>query len=463
MSTVPLDRKSSEPLNNLDARYWYLYGEAHDFSDFISRHPGGQQAICLGRGRDCTALFESYHTRLPSKELLSKYKVKPTGAATSNNVYCNNDTFTFNEEDFYHTLKRRAVQYFERNNYQHTKGGCNEIFWWIVNVLVFVVSGYFSFCMVVPIPFVSAVCAIIWGVSKSLMVIRSTHGASHYAFSNFPRFNRFVYWFNMCLVGDTPQQWTAKHVLAHHIDTNITPIDDDTMYPIKRVLSSYDRYWYHAYQHVYIWFLYFFVYLPWTISHNIKFIYGALFNHGKIYESVVECYYNSLLDYLESVSCIIVTHCIRLLPFFCLPTWTHAIIIALIAEFSSSVWFSLQFAVNHEVLETVDNGSAGHHNVTFSDKNKNRDFGAHQMITSHNYSVGFWPTLHLSGGLNYQIEHHLFPSVHYKHYPELGKIVESTAKEFNLPYTKSSSFMQGVWRHCKLLYIMGNNDKPLIQ
>ena len=79
--------------------------------------------------------------------------------------------------------------------------------------------------------------------------------------------------------------------------------------------------------------------------------------------------------------------------------------------YKNSVWFSLQFAVNHEIEEAC-NFSAS---VKEMDSvNADRDWGAHQVLTSHNYSIDSWLPLHLSGGLNYQIEHHLFPSVHFK-------------------------------------------------
>ena len=170
-------------------------------------------------------------------------------------------------------------------------------------------------------------------------------------------------------------------------DTNITPIDDDTMYPIKRVLPSLQRHWLHRFQHIYIWFLYAVVFVPWTVSHNIKFVAGLLVNGGRVYEGIVECRHDSLLDWLESVSCIAIQWGIRMVPFLCLPSWWQAIAISIIFELSSSVWFSLQFAVNHETLESVHNGSAGHHNRVFTDSNLHRDFGAHQVITSYAASL----------------------------------------------------------------------------
>lgn len=138
MSTEPLDLKSSLPLNNLNPKWWYLYGAAYDFSNFVERHPGkvsiwrptssliwiseldwptphwigGDQAISLGQGRDCTALFESYHTQLfKVKSLLRKYKVEEV-TNRRDKLSTDNYTFLFEDDGFYHCLKKvRVVLY----------------------------------------------------------------------------------------------------------------------------------------------------------------------------------------------------------------------------------------------------------------------------------------------------------------------------------------------------------------
>ena len=65
--------------------------------------------------------------------------------------------------------------------------------------------------------------------------------------------------------------------------------------------------------------------------------------------------------------------------------------------------------------------------------------------------------------LNYQIEHHLFPSVHFKHYPALSKIVQATCKEFDLPYHHSPSFLSALKKHFDTLRIMGTQDLPTMK
>jgi len=92
-------------------------------------------------------------------------------------------------------------------------------------------------------------------------------------------------------------------------------------------------------------------------------------------------------------------------------------------------------------------------------RKNDEDWGVHQVLSSHNYATDSLLALHLSGGLNLQIEHHLFPPVHYHHYPALSKIVRETCKEFGIPYVTSDSFLDALRRHNDLMKKMGSADK----
>ncbi|MGY0037784.1 fatty acid desaturase family protein [Pedobacter sp. NJ-S-72] len=61
----------------------------------------------------------------------------------------------------------------------------------------------------------------------------------------------------------------------------------------------------------------------------------------------------------------------------------------------------------------------------------------------------------LCGGLNRQIEHHLFPKICHIHYPAIGKIVKETAEEFNLPYIESITFTAALQSHYRTLRKLG--------
>jgi linoleoyl-CoA desaturase len=83
----------------------------------------------------------------------------------------------------------------------------------------------------------------------------------------------------------------------------------------------------------------------------------------------------------------------------------------------------------------------------------------HQLATTCNFAPNnrllFW----FVGGLNYQVEHHLFPDICHVHYREIAPIVKATAEEFNIPYHSKPNFLAAVLDHFKMLYVLGNTPK----
>ena len=80
------------------------------------------------------------------------------------------------------------------------------------------------------------------------------------------------------------------------------------------------------------------------------------------------------------------------------------------------------------------------------------------MENSVNFAMDspFWTGL--TGGLNFQIEHHLFPNICHIHYKKISKIVKETAAEYNLPYYSQKTFMKAVMEHAKMLRALGRNE-----
>ena len=79
----------------------------------------------------------------------------------------------------------------------------------------------------------------------------------------------------------------------------------------------------------------------------------------------------------------------------------------------------------------------------------------HQLFTTSNFSTNNRIMNWFSGGLNFQVEHHLFPDVCHVHYPAISKIVEETALEYNLPYNQNKTFVNAVGSHIRFLNSMG--------
>jgi len=264
--------------------------------------------------------------------------------------------------------------------------------------------------------------------------------------------SHLVYCLCLAFVGTSPLQWTAKHVIAHHVNTNIIPMDEDTMYPIKRVLPGLPRRYFHRFQHYYMWFLYPFTMAFWTTSNIVK-LYPFFLPQGEIFEGVTKIHFRSASDWIETFGTLGFSIFQRfVLPFLFLDVTTAFLVIGA-GEIGCSTWFALQFTVNHEIEACVRH--LNEHGTEMQGR-KQEDWGVHQVLSSHNYAPDSLWALHLSGGLNLQIEHHLFPSVHFHHYPALAKITKQTCAEFGISYTVSPTFLDALRNHFTLLKRMGH-------
>ena len=85
------------------------------------------------------------------------------------------------------------------------------------------------------------------------------------------------------------------------------------------------------------------------------------------------------------------------------------------------------------------------------------NFVIHQLHTTANFARKNLPLSWFVGGLNFQIEHHLFPNICHVHYREISTIVRDTALEFGLPYHQNTLF-GAIASHAKHLYQLGKHD-----
>jgi len=90
--------------------------------------------------------------------------------------------------------------------------------------------------------------------------------------------------------------------------------------------------------------------------------------------------------------------------------------------------------------------------------NLENNWTLHQFLTTTNFSPSNRIFSWLIGGLNYQIEHHLFPNICHVHYRNLSKIVKETTVEFGVPYNVHPNFIQAIWNHGRMLRYLGRYD-----
>lgn len=115
-----------------------------------------------------------------------------------------------------------------------------------------------------------------------------------------------------------------------------------------------------------------------------------------------------------------------------------------IAGFVLTITFQLAHTVEHTTHPTPNEAGVIDNN-----------WAIHQLNTTVDFSPKNKFLTWYMGGLNFQVEHHLFPNICHVHYPAIAKIVESTAKEYDVPYLINQTLFQAVASHYRLLQELG--------
>ena len=102
----------------------------------------------------------------------------------------------------------------------------------------------------------------------------------------------------------------------------------------------------------------------------------------------------------------------------------------------------LKKTVRYVVVENTD--------FTTTEKQKNSpkiDWAIHQIRTTSNFGTKSKWLSWILGGLNFQVEHHLFPRISHIHYPKISEIVRSTCKEYSIKYNEFPTMLGAVISH----------------
>jgi linoleoyl-CoA desaturase len=130
--------------------------------------------------------------------------------------------------------------------------------------------------------------------------------------------------------------------------------------------------------------------------------------------------------------------------------WQHVILGFVLMQMLAGLILACVFQLAH-VMHTSDYAEP-------DDANKMpNSWAVHQLLNTANFSPKSKIMSWFIGGLNYQIEHHLFPHICHVHYPQLSKIVSQTAKEYNLPYNVQPTFVKALAVHANMLKQLGKS------
>jgi linoleoyl-CoA desaturase len=249
----------------------------------------------------------------------------------------------------------------------------------------------------------------------------------------------------MNLIGANANVWRVQHNVLHHTYTNVDEGDDDINAPFfLRFTPNAKRYWIHRFQYLYIWFFYGLSTISWITTKD--FVRVTRYKGMGFFNKKGE--YRKELFKIAAWKVFYYSYAL-VLPLIMIPLPAFIIVLAFLSmHFVTGVCISLVFQTAHIVQDAVFLKPDQEGLIS-------NEWTVHQLATTSNYAPRSKVFSWLIGGLNYQVEHHLFPNVCHIHYSKLSQIVSETAKEFNVPYLVRNTFADALSDHVKMLRQLG--------
>lgn len=318
----------------------------------------------------------------------------------------------------------------------------------MVNKTVFIVGYYFTIYLIIlfggieNIPLLFVLWAVL-GLGQAFVGITVMHDFVHGSYSK-NKYIKLILEIPVIAIGVESKIWKIEHNVLHHTYPNVSGLDDDieTRF-VFRFTKDQPKKWFHKYQHLYATFIYGLLIIEWvTVKDFMK-----IFKYKKM------GFIQPGLEFISILFSVLIKKFIFFLIFLIVPM--------LYLDLSNGMVISmfLTMLVVAGVVMTIIFQTAHVLPIcTFRDKNDNferENWHIHQLMTTSNFAMDNKLLTYFFGGLNYQIEHHLFPDVSHVHYPKISTIIKNTAKEFNTPYIVHDTFRQAVIGHYSLLKELG--------
>ena len=444
----------------------YIHGVWYDFTKF--KHPGGPVALSLALHRDASALFEAHHpftSRSKLRAVLKKYEITPgserEAALSKSGILAENgpDPYTWDHKDvtghskpgedvdafevelkemvrvyFAGEAKRRGVSFLQATKatpwrwcevgmlaalYFSTVPGLVRGEWWAL--------------------FVSPLMAWVW-------LANMYHDACHFSLST-------TWWVNAALPYTTPwlcspTTWYHQHVVGHHAYPNIGRMDPDLAHAPQLLRHHESIRWRDSHvgqestaRTMFIWVV---ATLGMQVLSDMRMVSQGI--------------YNKVVPMVRLSKARIAAHVFGRAYFLAVTfVWPFVVFVhqrevpdyrrAVLFSFVPMMIFSLLFMACSQVNHLTPNTTHG----------QSKNYFRHQVQTAQDFMVHSTLAFWMSGGLNLQIEHHLFPSVCHCHLRTLQPMVADMCKKHGVGYHTAPNWIVAYRQHCEHTKEMGEN------
>lgn len=338
---------------------------------------------------------------------------------------------------FSKSLKNKTNDYFHKNNIKKT--GDRRIFLKAIILLSTFVIIYSTLIFTDLHIGLKVLCCILFGINLAAIGFNIMHDAGHNSFSENKNLNSFLS-YSLNLLGGNIYFWKLKHNIAHHTYTNVNGEDHDIEIKFMRIHQDQDLKKYHRYQRFYFLLLYGISYFAWIFYQDYEKYFRQKLSGSK-----------EKFHFPKNEKIIFwTTKIIHLVLFVVLPIvllgWLPTLIGWLITGSVCGICLAVVFQLAHVVDETEFK--------SLELAKIDEEWMIHQIQSTANFSTNSKVLTWILGGLNFQVEHHLFPKVSHVHYPALNEIVKQTCADFNIKYNEYKTLNKAFQSHLFVIFKM---------
>ena len=277
----------------------------------------------------------------------------------------------------------------------------------------------------------------------ALIGLNIQHDANHGSVSRSPFVNRML-GLSQNWIGGSAVSWIHQHVVQHHVHTNDVHVDPDMEgNDLIRINPYAPRRVFHMLQHIYM--------------------FALIAGFGMI--TVVSALRNVFLGKMKSkMSAMLVNHRIFEFGMTSLFFVRWVILPCLLTQSMSVLWSTIPMYVTGgfylAFFFIISHNFVGVHVFDKTKTNKAKESFLYSQVASSSNVGGFWLAI-INGGLNYQIEHHLFPRMSHTHYHKIAPVVRAFCEKKGIPYVHFDTVTENMSSCVNHLYKMGHEDCPI--
>ena len=342
---------------------------------------------------------------------------------------------------------RREVELYLQSRWTRVRGYL-QLYAKTIVAFGLMVASWTTLIFLCPGIWLGLLCLVGLAAGATLTAFCVQHDANHGAYFTKRRYNHLMGWTADALLGFSSYAWRVKHNVAHHTYTNVDDYDDDiSQVPFARFMPQQKaRPWYRL-QHYYIWPLYTLMVLRWQTAGDI-----AAFARGSIGRSPLRAPKRWDLVGLVAGKAIFIGWAL-VVPMLVYPWWGVLgayVVFAMIMGLITATTFQLAHCVEEADFASVEELTG-----------PKRVWAVHEVETTVDFCPRNPVLTWVLGGLNYQIEHHLFPRVPHTHYARIAEIVKRNSEKHGVRYTTQPSLWFALRSHFRHLRTMGRMGLPV--